>query len=141
MKYQNIIKNLINNYELKKEYTFEEFKKLFDIDNMHDFYNEMNNYINPNYIIEVSFIKYKVIITKHIKLSIDNKITDIRGSIWDCKITFENGYVLKCNGNLDKDSFTIYIKSLKITEEEKEILKTLIKENIKKTTNSFITIK
>ena len=140
MKYDRVINYLIDNYELKQEYTFDEIKELFNID-MHDFYDEMKDYINPNYIIEVSFLKYKVIINRHIKLSLDNKITDIRGSKWDSIITFENGYKLKCYGELDYDGFTMYTNSLKISNEEKIILRELLEENKKKTTDSFITIK
>lgn len=140
MKYEYVINYLINNYKNKQEYTFNELNDFFVLD-INDLYYKMKNYVNPDYIIEINFISKKVFINKHVKLNLNNKIVDIRGSMWDCKITFENGYILKCSGELDKDGFTIYTDSLKISAYEKEILKKLLEESIKKTPNSFITIK
>ena len=56
------------------------------------------------------------------------KIESIRGTTDSCTITFSNGEVLKCYGELLTSGFCIYKSSLKLTAEEIERLQEMINQ-------------
>lgn len=74
---------------------------------------------------------------KYTKEDLGKKITKITGTRSYCTILFDNGFSLKCKGELTLDDFVIYANYLSLTDEGIEYLKILIDENNKKSSNSF----
>ena len=58
------------------------------------------------------------------------KIENIKGTTDSCTITFDNGNVLKCYGELLVHGFCIYKSSLNLTSEEIVRLKEMINEKL-----------
>lgn len=63
------------------------------------------------------------------------RIESIKGTMDSCIITFSNGKVLKCYGELMVYGFCIYKNSLKLTAEEIDKLKEMIEEKAKESEN------
>lgn len=62
-------------------------------------------------------------------------IESIKGTIDSCTITFSNGNVLKCYGELLTYGFCIYKNSLDLTAEEVNKLQELIEQKAKEAKN------
>lgn len=63
------------------------------------------------------------------------KIESIKGSSDSCTITFSNGNILKCYGELMTYGFCIYKNSLKLTAEEINKLQEMIDQKAKEFEN------
>ena len=64
-----------------------------------------------------------------------DKIESIKGTMDSCIITFSNGKVLKCYGELMPRGFCIYKRSLNLTPEEINRLKVMIEQKAKEFEN------
>lgn len=139
-KYEKLWNYIIENGKDEYEISFEEVKNILGFEIDHSFLNYKKEILNSGYYVEkVNMKDKKIIVKKTIKLSEDLEITDIRGSRWDCKVTFNNGVVLKCNGELlNADRFEIYYKGLNLTDEDKIIFKKLFEKDRIKHPDSFV---
>lgn len=68
-------------------------------------------------------------------MTLGKKIESIKGTIDSCTITFDNGNVLKCYGELMVHGFCIYKNSLNLPSEEISKLQEMINDKAKEIEN------
>lgn len=108
-----------------------------------------NNIKDYKFIILICYIINTVAIIIYVRnsrreklfrITKNMKIKEIRGSRWYCRVIFNNGKELRCDGELGYNGFDLYTKSLKLSEKDKKRFIELFNEYIEEFEESIVNL-